>query len=146
MASPDAMPSETRRSFLRRGAGVAIGATGFGALAGKAWGRDTTRPTNPTNVRQTGSTESSISIAWNASTDNVGVAGYYKYRDGVKVADVDAQLTHTFSTPTWRCGETHQLGVQAYDARNNVSQIVTIPATTAACPTTGAFDIGAHEA
>lgn len=34
--------------------------------------RDNTPPTTPTNVRVVGVTEDSITIAWNASTDNSG--------------------------------------------------------------------------
>src|SRR5690242_10077920 len=36
-------------------------------------GRGTQAPTVPTNLRVTGVTASSVSLAWNASTDNVGV-------------------------------------------------------------------------
>ena len=40
---------------------------------------DTQAPSVPTNLRQTGSTTSSVTVAWDASTDNVGVAGYGTY-------------------------------------------------------------------
>ncbi len=33
-------------------------------------------PTTPTGLAATGTTSSSVSLAWNASTDNVGVTGY----------------------------------------------------------------------
>ncbi|MFD4673965.1 cellulase family glycosylhydrolase [Lentzea sp. NPDC058450] len=39
-------------------------------------GGDTEAPSVPGNLRSTGTTSSSISLAWNASTDNVGVTGY----------------------------------------------------------------------
>ncbi|MFC5289690.1 proprotein convertase P-domain-containing protein [Actinokineospora guangxiensis] len=40
---------------------------------------DTTAPSTPANPRSTGSTGSSVSLAWDAATDNVGVTGYEVY-------------------------------------------------------------------
>lgn len=39
-------------------------------------GGDTQAPTAPTNVRITATTSSSVALAWNASSDNVGVTRY----------------------------------------------------------------------
>jgi chitodextrinase len=47
-----------------------------------------TPPTVPAGLVVTGTTTSSVSLAWLASTDNVGVAGYRVYRGGVLVASV----------------------------------------------------------
>ena len=44
---------------------------------------DTTPPTSPANLVQTGSTATSISLAWEASTDNQSVVAYDIYRDNV---------------------------------------------------------------
>ena len=41
---------------------------------------DTTPPTVPGGLRSTGTTSSSVSLAWTASTDNVGVTGYDVFR------------------------------------------------------------------
>ena len=41
---------------------------------------DTTPPSQPTNLRTTSATTTSVTLAWNASTDNVAVAGYDIYR------------------------------------------------------------------
>ncbi len=43
---------------------------------GGGGGGDTQAPTAPRNVRVTGTTSSSVSLAWDASTDNVGVTRY----------------------------------------------------------------------
>lgn len=43
---------------------------------------DTTAPTAPTGLRATAKTASSVSLAWTAATDDVGVTGYDVYRDG----------------------------------------------------------------
>ncbi|WP_338043410.1 carbohydrate-binding protein, partial [Nonomuraea lactucae] len=45
-------------------------------------GGDTEAPSVPGNLRSTGVTSNSVSLAWNASTDNVGVTGYNVYRGG----------------------------------------------------------------
>ena len=44
---------------------------------------DTESPSTPTNLTVTNTTASSISLTWNASTDNVGVSAYEIYLDGV---------------------------------------------------------------
>src|SRR4051794_30289168 len=43
---------------------------------------DTTPPTTPTNMRVVSVAEQTVSIAWDASTDNLGVDHYTVYRDG----------------------------------------------------------------
>src|SRR5690606_3351449 len=51
-------------------------------------GGDDQAPSAPTGLRISGTTTSSISLGWNTSTDDVGVAGYRVYRDGTQVAEV----------------------------------------------------------
>ncbi len=47
--------------------------------------QDTTPPTTPTYIQATVVSSTQIDLYWNASTDNVGVAGYKRYeRQGVK--------------------------------------------------------------
>jgi hypothetical protein len=46
---------------------------------------DTSPPTAPGNLRKVQVTPISVTLAWNASTDDVGVAGYDVYRDGALV-------------------------------------------------------------
>src|SRR5262245_65868940 len=53
-------------------------------------GGDTQVPTAPTNLRVTGVTALSVSLAWNASTDNVGVSGYDVMRAGAAPVGVAA--------------------------------------------------------
>src|SRR3954449_8164183 len=50
-----------------------------------AVGNDSTAPTAPTGFAKTGASAASISTNWNASTDNVGVAGYNVYRGSTLV-------------------------------------------------------------
>src|SRR5512132_4167411 len=51
-------------------------------------GPDTSPPSVPGGLRSTGVTSSSVSLAWNASTDNVGVTGYDVYRGTTRVSTV----------------------------------------------------------
>jgi hypothetical protein len=52
--------------------------------AGAVTQSDQTPPSAPANLRVTTSTPSSISLAWDPSTDNVGVANYAVYVNGTK--------------------------------------------------------------
>lgn len=46
---------------------------------------DTAPPSVPAGLTSSSITNTSVSLSWNASTDNVGVAGYEVYRNGVLV-------------------------------------------------------------
>jgi chitodextrinase len=91
---------------------------------------DVTAPTSPTNVIKTGATQISISISWNASTDNVGVAGYDLYKSGSKVATVTA-TNYTFTG--LNCGTSYPLAAVAFDAAGNRSTQTSLSASTSAC-------------
>ncbi|WP_043635042.1 carbohydrate-binding protein [Nonomuraea candida] len=85
---------------------------------GTGGGGDTTAPSVPGNLRSTGVTSSSVSLAWNAATDNVGVTGYDVYRGGTLVTTVSG----TSYTDTGRAAETsYTYTVRARDAAGNVS-------------------------
>ena len=92
---------------------------------------DTLPPSTPTGLVVSGSTQTSISVGWGPSVDNVGVTGYGLYRNGTRVANV-ATPGATFSGLT--CGTTYTLGVDAYDAAGNRSATTSLTAATAACP------------
>ncbi len=93
---------------------------------------DTTAPTVPGNVHTTASTATTVSLAWNASTDAVGVTEYGVYRDGTLVASP----TGTSSTVTGlACGTSYTFAVDAADAAGNRSGQATLSATTSDCPT-----------
>ncbi len=81
---------------------------------------DTEKPTPPRNLRSTGSTPTTVSLAWEASTDNVGVTAYDVYQHGQFVTSVAGnQLTATASglTPNTE----YDFTVFAKDATPNVS-------------------------
>ncbi|GAB1818272.1 glycosyl hydrolase family 18 protein [Herbidospora sp. RD11066] len=88
------------------------------AVTGGTGGGDTTAPSTPANLAVTGVTSSSVSLSWNASTDNVGVTGYLVYRGGTLVTTV----TGTTFTDTGRAASTaYTYQVRARDAANNQS-------------------------
>ncbi|MEV7328954.1 PQQ-dependent sugar dehydrogenase [Micromonospora sp. NPDC093244] len=96
-------------------AGPATASPGLARLAA-----DTTPPTPPTNLRSTRTTCQSVTLAWYASRDNVGVAFYDIYHDGQLVTSVSGStLTATLTAVQ---GSTWGWYVNARDAAGNVSQ------------------------
>ncbi len=92
-----------------------------------------TRPLlrQPGNLRVTAATATSVTIAWNAATDNVGVTGYDIYRATTK-AGTTTTTSYTINGLT--CGTAYSVGVRALDKAGNTSPQATMSATTSACP------------
>jgi chitodextrinase len=107
-------------------------ATVTGSTTACAPPADTQPPTMPGNLHVTAATGTSITVAWNASTDNVAVTGYGAYRNGSLIGSATSPLTYTFSGLA--CGMGYTLAVDAYDAAGNHSQPASISASSAACP------------
>ena len=101
------------------------------ATSACAGGGDTAAPSAPGALTKTGSTQTSISVSWGASTDNVGVAGYGLYRNGSSTG-TSASTSTTFGGLA--CGSSYALGVDAYDASGNRSGSTSLTAATSACP------------
>jgi len=99
--------------------GQGLGTNSFSVTASTAGsGGDTTPPSVPSNLAVTGTTASSAALSWSPSTDNVGVAGYRVYRNGVQVGTTAG----TSFTDTGLSASTHYTyTVAAYDAAGNVS-------------------------
>lgn len=91
---------------------------------------DTTTPTAPTNLTASAITQTSVSLTWTPSTDNIGVVGYGLYRGGVRISET-SRATGLFDGLS--CGTTYTLGVDAVDAAGNRSSVSTVRTTTAAC-------------
>ena len=86
--------------------------------SGSTGGGDTTPPSAPTGVTVSGTSSSSASLSWTASTDNVGVTGYDIYR-GTTLAGTS---TTTGFTDTGLTASTqYSYTVKAYDAAGNLS-------------------------
>jgi chitodextrinase len=97
-------------------------------------GGDTQAPTTPTGLASTTVTSSSAGLTWNASTDNVGVAGYTVYRNGTAIGTTGGSTT-TYTDSTVSPSTTYSYTVGAFDAAGNHSaQSSAIQVTTPAGP------------
>src|SRR5690348_10027242 len=93
---------------------------------------DTQPPTTPTGLTATTVGSTSVSLSWNASTDNVGVAGYTVYRNGTVVGATGATTT-SFVDSTASPTTSYSYTVDAFDAAGNHSaQSSPLPVTTGA--------------
>ncbi|MFE0729068.1 carbohydrate binding domain-containing protein [Streptomyces antibioticus] len=100
------------------------------SLDGPGGGTDTQAPTTPTGLTSTGKTSSSVSLSWNAATDNVGVTGYDVYNGSTRALTVSG----TSATVGGLSPSTaYTFTVRARDAAGNVSG-----ASSAVSVTTGA--------
>lgn len=81
-------------------------------------GGDTTPPSVPSNLSATGTTASSTTLSWGASSDNVGVTGYRVFRNGNQIATTaSTSYTDTGLAASTSYGYT----VKANDAAGNTS-------------------------
>jgi chitodextrinase len=92
---------------------------------------DTLAPTEPANVTQTGATATTISLFWSPSLDDVGVAGYGLYRDGVRIG---SSTPTSFVVANLACGTSYRLGIDSYDSAGNRSAVTSVFASTSTCP------------
>ncbi len=99
---------------------------------------DTQPPTTPGNFRVTGVTTSSVSLAWNASTDDVGVTGYQVLR-GTTVVGNPTGLTFTDTGLT--AGTAYSYTVRALDASGKQST-ASSPVTGTTTSVVGDYEIG----
>ena len=85
-------------------------------------------------MARTTTTQTSIGLRWNASTDNRGVTGYRIYRNGTAVGTTTS-LSYTVSGLS--CGTSYTIALAAYDAAGNESPRAQATGTTStqACPT-----------
>ncbi|WP_281232535.1 endonuclease [Flavobacterium gelatinilyticum] len=79
---------------------------------------DSQAPTAPANLTLTAKTSNSVSISWNASTDNTAVTGYDIYANGVFKTTVSG-LAATITGLT--ASTTYNINVYAKDAAGNTS-------------------------
>src|SRR5205085_544704 len=94
---------------------------------------DTQPPSVPANVAAA-ATDTTLTLTWQTSIDDVGVAGYGVYNGATRVAQTPAP---TATLTGLACGTTYTVGVDAYDAAGNRSARSTIGAATSACVPVG---------
>ncbi|MGH8984906.1 MAG: hypothetical protein ACRDY6_13670 [Acidimicrobiia bacterium] len=91
---------------------------------------DTQAPTAPSGLHSSGTTQTSVTLAWNASSDNVGVDHYNLYSRGIFRGTTTAlEFTYTGEA----CGTNWGYGVEAVDAAGNVSDRPWIRIATDPC-------------
>jgi chitodextrinase len=91
---------------------------------------DTTAPSVPTSFRSTAKSTNTVALAWNASTDSVGVTGYRILRDNVPVKTLGNVLTYSDTGLT--AGRAYTYNIEAFDAAGNYSTRATLSVTTTA--------------
>lgn len=96
-------------------------------------GTDQSPPSVPGGLQVTGTTETTADLAWTASTDDVGVAGYDVFQDGVRVATVNGTST---TVRALTAATTYRFTVQAFDAAGNRSAAAGPVSATTKAPTT----------
>ncbi len=83
-------------------------------------GPDDIAPSKPANLTTPVITYHQVDLAWNASTDNVGVTGYKVYRNGNEIGQTNA-ATLMYSDTTAQPNSNYSYTVKAFDALNNLS-------------------------
>lgn len=93
------------------------------SVQGTTLAPDTSTPSTPFNLAARSVSVSEIDLSWAASADNVGVTGYYIYRDGSQIAST---ASTTFADTGLASSTSHAYSVAAYDAAGNISAQATI--------------------
>jgi Raf kinase inhibitor-like YbhB/YbcL family protein len=100
---------------------------------------DNQPPTPPTNLRSTGVTSTSVSLAWNASDDNVGVVRYDIFNGDTKVGEsTTTSATIGGLTPSTE----YTFRARAYDAAGNSSGPSNPATAKTSAPTGGGTNPG----
>ncbi|MGI6776975.1 MAG: DUF4434 domain-containing protein [Acetivibrionales bacterium] len=110
-------------------------------------------PTKPENLVVQAQSPRSIYLSWQASEDNIGVAGYYVYRNGVLVSNIQVKrkdntfYNKEFEAPDtffkdliYDTGATYTYEVQAYDFAGNISEKTDPVSITVINPATSSSD------
>ncbi|CAM1362236.1 GEVED domain-containing protein [Tenacibaculum xiamenense] len=88
---------------------------------------DTQAPTTPGNVTASNIAQTSLSLSWTASTDNVGVTGYDVYRGSTKITSVTGT---SYNVTGLTANTSYTFSVRALDAAGNESGAGSVTATT----------------
>jgi chitodextrinase len=94
---------------------------------------DTQAPTAPTGLTVTATSQTTVSLGWTASSDNVGVTGYRIFRNGTQVG---TSISTTYTDTGLAASTAYDYTVKAIDAAQNASSDSnTASTTTQAVPT-----------
>ncbi|MDQ6875239.1 MAG: hypothetical protein M3042_09300 [Actinomycetota bacterium] len=90
---------------------------------------DVTPPSTPTGLAVQSVTATQVGLGWQPSSDNLAVAGYHVYRDGVVIGSATQT---SYQDPNLSDGRTYSYMVTAFDAAGNESSVS--PAINATTP------------
>ncbi|WP_123042053.1 DUF4832 domain-containing protein [Cohnella candidum] len=123
----------------------AIKTDGAAGSGGGGGGADTQAPSVPTGLTATAKSQTSVTLSWTASTDNVGVGGYEVFRNGTKVGSPTGT---SFTDSGLTAGTAYAYTVDSKDAAGNVSALSSpLSVTTdSAPPPPGDGQAGSYEA
>jgi len=79
---------------------------------------DTIPPSVPSNLSATVVSSSEVKLAWDASTDNVGIAGYKIYRNGSEIASTAGTF---YSDSGLSANTNYSYNIVSFDSANNLS-------------------------
>ncbi|MFD0992877.1 endonuclease [Tenacibaculum geojense] len=79
---------------------------------------DTQAPSTPTNLVASNITQTTLTLNWNASSDNVAVSGYNVYRGSTLLGNVTGTSANISSLTA---GTNYTFNVRAFDAAGNIS-------------------------
>lgn len=101
---------------------------------GAALAADRQAPTAPTNLAATAASSTKVTLAWGASTDNVGVTGYRVERcrgtSCSNFSQIGTSTTTSYSDTGRSTSTTYRYRVRARDAANNLSSYSSIASAT----------------
>ncbi|MFC7387956.1 GH12 family glycosyl hydrolase domain-containing protein [Sphaerisporangium rhizosphaerae] len=100
------------------GTGLAVNNFSY-TVGGGNNGGDTQAPSAPSNLRASNVTSSGVSLAWNGSSDNVGVTGYDVYRGSTLVGTTSGT---SYNVSGLSASTAYSFSVRARDAAGNTSQ------------------------
>ncbi len=90
---------------------------------------DTEAPTNPTELVASNIKQTSLSLTWMASADNVGVTGYSVYQGTAMIGTAGGTET-SFNVSGLIASTTYQFTVKAMDAAGNMSESSNVASAT----------------
>ncbi|QHI71661.1 fibronectin type III domain-containing protein [Aminipila terrae] len=95
---------------------------------------DRTAPSAPANLKAISVSDTSVTLSWSASTDNVGVTAYDIYRNNIYLASTSMT---SYTANGLNPSSNYQFYVKAKDAKGNISNssnIISLSTTSNATP------------
>ncbi|WP_062057100.1 fibronectin type III domain-containing protein [Aquimarina longa] len=119
------LTANTKYEFKVQAKDAAENVSGFSTIVSVTTleSKDTEAPSVPSNLVVSNVQETSLSLSWNASTDNIGVTGYDVYQDDVLITSVSGT---SYDVAGLTANTKYEFKVQAKDAAGNISGFSTI--------------------